>query len=568
MSRETYGERQLDALRAGDLAGCFGPLFAELNLSDPVRLPDGRMRLIHRVVELDPVGGRFGLGLIEAEADIHPDDWFLTCHFVDDMVMPGTLMYECCLHTLRFFLLRMGWVGQQTDVCYEPVPGVPGKLRCRGPVVPTTRVATYEIHLKEIGYDPAPYAIADALMYADGDCIVQMTDMSIQLTGLTREQVELLWRPSRVIAPIGDKQLATQPKPAIFDSDSILAFAVGRPSEAFGEPYRVFDSDRRIARLPGPPYKFLDRITEIAATAWQLEAGGWIEAQYDVPPDAWYFAANRQPSMPFAVLLEIGLQPCGWLAAYLGAALQSDEDVSFRNLGGTATLREEVLPDAGTLTTRLRLTKASKAAGMIIVEYDFQIWCARRMVYDGETTFGFFTAAALSQQVGLRDAQQRVHVPSPSELRRGQRIELPTVHPLTPEDATTTPASSAAMPGGALRMIDEVELYVPDGGPHGLGFIRGIKHVDPDEWFFAAHFYQDSVCPGSLGLESFQQLLKAIALQRWGHTLRDTHRFQPITVGATARLAVPWPDYSDPQAGRGRGGRHGYPRRRPSDHHG
>ena len=59
------------------------------------------MRLVHRVPHLDPRGGRFGLGQVRAEADIHPDDWFLTCHFVDDRVMPGTLMYECCLHTLR-----------------------------------------------------------------------------------------------------------------------------------------------------------------------------------------------------------------------------------------------------------------------------------------------------------------------------------------------------------------------------------------------------------------------------------------------------------------------------------
>ena len=38
-----------------------------------------------------------------------------------------------------------------------------------------------------------------------------------------------------------------------------------------------------------------------------MVAGGVIEAEYDVPPDAWYFAADRQPAMPFAVLLEVGL---------------------------------------------------------------------------------------------------------------------------------------------------------------------------------------------------------------------------------------------------------------------
>ena len=120
------------------------------------------MRLVDRVVHLDPHGGRFGVGLIRAEADIHPDDWFLTCHFVDDQVMPGTLMYECCLHTLRIFLLRLGWVGERDAVVCEPVPGVASRLKCRGQVTAATRTVTYEVTVKERGYRPEPYAIADA----------------------------------------------------------------------------------------------------------------------------------------------------------------------------------------------------------------------------------------------------------------------------------------------------------------------------------------------------------------------------------------------------------------------
>ncbi|MEK7743745.1 MAG: type I polyketide synthase, partial [Elusimicrobiota bacterium] len=111
MRVESLGDRQVDALREGRLAEAFGPAFAGLKLSSPMRLPGeggGRMRLVDRVETLDPAGGRWGLGLIRAEADIHPDDWFLTCHFIDDQVMPGTLMYECCMHTLRIFLMRMG----------------------------------------------------------------------------------------------------------------------------------------------------------------------------------------------------------------------------------------------------------------------------------------------------------------------------------------------------------------------------------------------------------------------------------------------------------------------------
>ena len=56
--------------------------------------------------------------------------------------------------------------------------------------------------------------------------------------------------------------------------------------------------------------------------------------------------------MPFAVLLEAALQPCGWLAAYMGSALTSDEPLKFRNLGGTAMPARPGRPRSGTLTTR------------------------------------------------------------------------------------------------------------------------------------------------------------------------------------------------------------------------
>ena len=134
------------------------------------------MKLIDRVLFMDPEGGRFGLGIIRAEADIHPDDWFLTCHFKDDMVMPGTLMYECCSHTLRVFIMRMGWVTEKEGVCFEPVIGVESVLKCRGPVTPKTRKVVYEVELKEIGYNPEPYVIADAYMYADGQRIVSFKE--------------------------------------------------------------------------------------------------------------------------------------------------------------------------------------------------------------------------------------------------------------------------------------------------------------------------------------------------------------------------------------------------------
>ena len=120
--------------------------------------------------------------------DIDPQDWFLTCHFCDDNVMPGTLMYECCMHTLRIYLLRMGWVGEDGTTWCEPVPGVDSGLKCRGQVIETTKTVTYQVSIKELGYGPEPFAIVDALMFADGKPIVEIPNMSIRLAGLTRAE--------------------------------------------------------------------------------------------------------------------------------------------------------------------------------------------------------------------------------------------------------------------------------------------------------------------------------------------------------------------------------------------
>jgi acyl transferase domain-containing protein/3-hydroxymyristoyl/3-hydroxydecanoyl-(acyl carrier protein) dehydratase len=495
---ESYGDAQLAALRAGNLAECFGPAFRNLPLKNPVRLPDGKMKLVDRITEFSPNGGRYGLGCIKGEADISPNDWHLVCHFADDHVMPGTLMYECCLHTFRIFLMRTGWVAENGRCWYEPVPGVTSKLECRGQVLGSTKKAGYEIIIKEIGYRPSgePYAIADAFMYADGKRIIHIHNMSVQMGGVTKADMEHIWQGGAANA----QPVVSGPRKAIFDNASITAFAIGKPSEAFGDKYTIFDSGRIIARLPGAPYKFLDRIVAIAnCRQWELAAGGEIEAEYEVPRAEWYFNADVQPDMPFAVLLEAALQPCGWLAAYLGSALTSKTDLSFRNLGGTAVQYEQVPPDAGILTTKIKITKVSQSGGMIIQDYTLEVLRAGRTVYKGITQFGFFSKESLAHQVGVRGAVP--YKPSAEEVARGKAENLAEL--------------AGQISGKELMMLDAIPLYIPDGGPKKLGFIRGTKNVDPAEWFFKAHFYQDPVCPGSLGLQSFLNLMQFAARKRW-----------------------------------------------------
>ncbi len=213
--RENYTDSQVEQLRVGNLEGCFGSQFKGILLGKNLRLPGSRMHLIDRVLDFNPTGGRFGMGFICAEADIHPDDWFLTCHFVDDMVMPGTLMYECCAHALRVFTQRIGWITTRDEPFYDVIPGVESDLKCRGPVTVETKKGRYEIEIKEIGYmDVAsdsfkhqtmkmqnktiedhyePYIIADAHMFSDDHRIVLYKNMGMRIVGLSRSAIELFW---------------------------------------------------------------------------------------------------------------------------------------------------------------------------------------------------------------------------------------------------------------------------------------------------------------------------------------------------------------------------------------
>jgi len=520
-------EERVDALRRGNLEAAFGPVFAGKTLAPSLRLPGGRMKLVHRIASMNATGGEAGLGEVTGEADVTPDAWYLACHFIDDQVMPGTLMYECCLHTLRVLLLRLGWTSSDAgaDLHYGPVAGVRSELRCRGQVTRETRTVRYRVVIDEIGYDPEPYVLATASMFADDKHVVQMDGMSVKLRGLTRSLVEREWQ-----TPL--ETLATSSEPA-FDRTRVVAYADGKPSECFGDRYVPFDDVRKLARLPRDPYLFLDRVLSVDAAPWVLQPGGWVTCEVDVAPDAWYFGAGRQGTMPFAVLLEAALQPCGWLAAYLGSALLSETDLKFRNLDGHGTQLAEVRPNAGMLTTRARLTKTSQAGGMILQEFDIEVRQGREPVYVGQTGFGFFPAAALAAQVGIRGASAW---PSSTALAP---FDLPRVGPVSPWARERVPAATPGLPGlalsgAALSMVDRIEGLDISGGPARLGHVVGTKRVDPNEWFFRAHFYQDPVMPGSLGLEAILELLKVYALERFP-ALRDTHVFQAMAVGQLHR---------------------------------
>lgn len=510
MEKTAYDDTSLNRLRYGDAESCFGPAFKGVSIPSNLQLAKGRMHLLDRILAIDPHGGRWGLGSILGEAHINGDEWFLECHFVDDKVMPGTLMYECCAHTLKVFLQRMGWLSDNQKAYYGTKMGVQSKLKCRGPVTPQTKKVTYALEVKEIGIEPNPYVLADAFMYADGHQIVWFQDMPMQLCHTTWADVQAFWRRHQVSMP---ENMPVPAKPLLNRAD-IEEFCTGSAAKVFGKIYAPFDHNRYMARLPKPPFLFIDRIVNAEATPFKLETGHKFTGEFDIKPQDWYFTAERNPFLPMVCLMEIALQPCGLSTVYMGTALLSEKDLHFRNLSGDLTLFKHIAQQSQTLIVETMLTKVVKSRDMLLVSFDIDLRnkADNSLTGHGQSTFGFFSKEQLASQKGFTSSDVMARIRPPAN---GKSFTLAKSTPLMPQDPYIEAFTYPALPAGALYMLNRIECLSLNGGSRELGFVSGSQDVDPNGWFFDAHFPGDPVCPGSLGVEAFVQLLKIFMLERF-----------------------------------------------------
>ncbi|MFZ4539449.1 beta-ketoacyl synthase N-terminal-like domain-containing protein, partial [Propionivibrio sp.] len=535
-TKTKFSSAELLAFASGRPYECFGAGWetTQPHVRSP-RITSEKMQFLHEVTEFDPQGGPWGRGYLRAETPVTPDDWFFKGHFKNDPCMPGTLMFDGCLQAMSIYLAGLGFTIERDAWRFEPVPDTKYPMRCRGQVTPSSKHLVYEVFVSSVQAGPIPTVFADLLCTVDGRKAFHARGVGLQLvpdwplehwqhlapaaTLLTGQPV-----PLRSLAGLVDY---CEPKPAAtvdgfaFDYHSLLACAWGPPSAAFGPFYSRFDGTRRAARLPGPPYHFMSRVTGLDGPLGGMKSGTAVEVEYDVPVEQWYFEQNGNPTMPFCVVMEAALQPCGWLASYVGSALTSETDMLFRNLDGTGTLLQEVFPSSGIFRTKVKMLSVSQSAGMIIENFEVECFVGDQRVFEMKTVFGFFPKEAFENQVGLPvSPEERAWMEAPAE----QVIDLTS----RPEKYC---GGALCLPGPMLLMLDRVTGYWPAGGAKGLGALRGEKTVDVDEWFFKAHFFQDPVQPGSLGVEALCQLLQFYMLETGMGEGVTNPRFEPLMLG-------------------------------------
>jgi 3-hydroxymyristoyl/3-hydroxydecanoyl-(acyl carrier protein) dehydratase len=530
----SFTARDMAALSDGRVADCFGG--SHRRAATHVRTPRAAMPelfLLDSVTALEPMGGPSRRGYLRATQLVTPDDWYFAVHLPGDPCIPGFLVLEGAMQSLAFYLTATGLTIPRDGWRFEPAADVRFGCRFRGQIVPQSATIVYEVFVESLSAGPVPRIVADVIARLNERVIFHGRHLALQLVPdwpleqfLSRRGASDGMEPQPVPGGLAGRH--TGPEAAQMDGieagyPGLLAFAWGRAQDVFGARMAMLDGPTRWIRLPAPPFLFYTRVTAIEAQAGDPRPGSRIMTYWDIPETAWFFTESGGLTMPFTVLLEAMLQPSGWLMVFASPLEPDGHPLTghVRNLDGVMTVHDEVRPGAGPLDVAVELDSTARFGGTMLLTVRIEASIAGRPISEARTTFGFFSPQALTEQEGLpATARERTLINGASD-----RVT----------DLRTTPerffSGSLRLPGPRLLMVDRVTAFDPAGGPAGLGWARGEKTVDPDEWFFKAHFFQDPVQPGSLGLEMLLQLLQVVMIERdMGSGVPDA-RFEPVITG-------------------------------------
>jgi len=517
-NKKSFTPDEVVAYTLGDMVTCFGK---ELNATQThTRTPrsqSGYQNFIKHVTEFDLKGGPAKRGYLKSETLVSPDDWYFEGHFKNDPCMPGTLMADACLQMMAFYMVGAGFTTTKDGWRFEPVTEEKYKFICRGQVIPSSKKVTYEIFVDEIVDGDYPTIYAHVLTSVDGTKAFLCERLGLRLV----PDWPLSTMTHLLEEDVPNKEIASY-KGFDFGYKSLINCALGRPVNAFGPDFQHYDSGVvRSPRLPAPPYHFMTRIAEHTVRPGEYKNNPFVVAEYDIPKDVWYFNENGSAVMPYAVLMEVALQPCGWFSTFACQDEIKGKDLLFRNLDGTAVQHRAVVPSDKTIVTKTTLTGVSIMGDVIILKFDVVSTSNNELVFTMKTVFGFFDTASMKTQKGLPISKEEQ---SNISLKSNVAIDL------TSFPNKYFKKSAACLPSSKLLMIDRIVSFYSEGGKYSKGYIKSEKDVKISEWFFKAHFFQDPVQPGSLGVEAMLQLIQFYMLdQGMNKKLSDPH-FEPIAL--------------------------------------
>lgn len=285
---------------------------------------------------------------------------------------------------------------------------------------------------------------------------------------------------------------ANLPRTALYDRTWLDEFALGDITRCLGQEFHIY-AGRKSPRIPNGDLLLMSRVNEIHGIKGNFENRSKITAEYDVPQDAWFLSPQENGSIPMSMLMEMALQPCGVLSAWLHTQLKyPDIDFSFRNLDGAIQIVEEMDLRGKTITTHAMLEKTVFSGSTIIQHFSFCLLCDGRTFLNGKTTFGYFPEETMTSQVGLDS---------------GRKVEPWGNLPKNAGSLANNVIPMHENANNKLQLIDTIR-FARQSEEKPFGYVLAERKNSPSDWYYSNHFLGDPVMPGSLGIEMIYHAFK------------------------------------------------------------
>ena len=337
------------------------------------------------------------------------------------------------------------------------------------------------------------------------------------------------------------------PDKAPFSPWHLFEFATGNIANCFGAEFDVYQG-RIPPRTPCGDLQVVTQVVEVKGKRLDFNNPASCVAEYFVPKDAWYFTDNsHQAWMPYSLIMEIALQPNGFISGYMGTTLAyPDKDLFFRNLDGSGELVKQLDLRGKTIINKSTLLSTTMAGGMIVQSFTFALYAietglsdkcnahdnlaVEALFYQGTAVFGYFAEAALTHQLGIDNGKTTVPWFVENNTAKADIVTLDLRDKRLPLYQAHQDKPYYKLAGGKMNFIDKVSI-VEGGGSGGIAYIYGERCIDSSDWFFRYHFHQDPVMPGSLGVEAIIELLQTYALHNnLGAGLNNPRFIAPTTM--------------------------------------
>ncbi len=178
-SRTSFTAEETLKIFRGNLAEVLGESYAKNGLNPAMFEVPEPMLMVERITHVDPKGGAWGLGLVRAEKDLHPSDWYFNCHFKNDFCMPGTVTGEGFGQLLIFYAMYLGFSSVAENGVCTPILNLQQLGKYRGEIRPTEGTLTYQLEVTAIGLEPRPYLIVEASLIFQGKTISVIKDLGM-----------------------------------------------------------------------------------------------------------------------------------------------------------------------------------------------------------------------------------------------------------------------------------------------------------------------------------------------------------------------------------------------------